>query len=180
MNTPSARNTDVTAKPTTHLLDSIRAVRASIGEGLNDDELTRFLRQTGLPAEAGFAFLSISQEFVTMTVPQQNLANWYPEKGWIVAEKERIARAIAEKYELSLCESPDETSSFRFPSSDSSTVHHHLELTNRWETIIIAHPCYLKVRLFGTTSASRFLSDAKVPLLLGPELLQDLSALYQS
>jgi hypothetical protein len=176
MNTP--RITE--SKPNRHLLDTIGAIRASVGEGLNDDEFTRLLLKRALLTEAGFVFLSLSEGFVTLSVPEQDLASWYPEKGWITAEKERIAGAIAQKYELLLGEPPDETSSFLFPGSDSPNVHHHLELRNRRETIVIAHPHYLKIRLFSATSTGQSVSDARRPVLLGPDLLQDLSVLYQA
>ena len=179
MNNPSAHHADVNDRPGIHLLDTIRAIRAGVGDGLNDDELTRLLRLTLLPGEAGFGFLSFSDGFATLTVPQQDLTNWYPEKGWIVADKERIARAIAEKHQLSLCEPPDETPSSLFPPSDPPNLRHHLELSNRWETVVVAHPYYLKIRLFGATSAILYARLAQSPLQLSSELLQDLSALYQ-
>ncbi len=179
MNNLSPANPEVTAKATPHLLDTIRAIRASVGDGLNDDELTRLLRESALLMEAGFAFLSFSDGYVTLTVPEQDLANWYPESGWIVPEKERIARAIAEKCGLSLCEPPDHGSSLNSPRSEAPAVHHHLELTNRWETVIVAHPQYLKIRLFGAAPSSRYAMNAQTSLSLGPDLLQDLSALYQ-
>ena len=179
MNNPSAPSAQVMSKPSTHLLDAIRATRESVGDGLNDDELTRLLRQTTLPTEEGFAFLSFCSGIVTLSVPHQDLANWYPEQGWIAPEKERNARAIAEKYGLLLGEPPDEPSSFRCPSSAPANIHHHLELRNRWDAIIVVHPNYLKVRMFGVSPESRYVWDAKQPLLLGPDVLQDLSALYQ-
>src|SRR5512137_343436 len=122
---PQAMNTPhiTEAKPNRPLLDTIKAIRASVGDGLNDDELTRLLRQATLLTEAGFGFLSISAGVVTLSVPHQDLASWHPEKGWIVPEKERIARAIAEKHGLSLSEPPDELPSFRFPSSDAASAH---------------------------------------------------------
>jgi hypothetical protein len=180
MKTSNALKTNAICQPSPHLLDTIGAIRASIGDGLNDDELTRLMRQATLLNEAGFSFLSFSHGFVTLTVPHQDLANWYPDKGWIVPEKERIARAIAEKYGLSLCEPPNDTSSPRFLQLESPPAHHHLELVNRRETIIVAHPNYLKVRLLGTRSGSRYLPFVEAPLPLGPDLLHDLSALYQS
>lgn len=179
MNNPSAPNAQVMSERSTHLLDAIRATRESVGDGLNDDELTRLLRQTALPTEAGFSFLSFCSGIVTLSVPHQDLANWHPEKGWIVAEKERLAGAIAEKYGLSLSEPPDESSSFLFPRSEAENIHHHMELRNRWDAIIVAHPNYLKVRMFGASPESRYVWDARTPVLLGPDLLQDLSALYQ-
>lgn len=179
MNNPVAPHPEVVSSPGTHLLDRIAAVRASVGDGLNDDELTRLLQRTGLPTEAGFVFLSFSGGFVTLSVPPQDLVNWYPDKGWIVAAKERVARAIAEKYGLSLCEPPDQSPNFFLPHSDSPTRHHHLELTNQVETVVVAHPQYLKIRLLGATAATRYLRNSQTPLLLGPALLQDLAALYQ-
>jgi len=164
-----------------HLLDVIRAARESVGEGLNDDELTRLLLlDTQLPTEAGFTFLSFSGGVVTLSVPQQDVAKWYPEKGWVAPEKERVARAIAEKYELSLGEPPDLVSSFRFPNSEQVTVHHHLELATRRETVVIAHPRYLKVRIYRDATDGVFGMGTRNPFELGPELLRDLSALYLS
>ncbi len=179
MNNPSAPNAQVISMPSTRLLDTIRATREHVGDGLNDHELTRLLRQTALPTEAGFAFLSICSGIVTLSVPHQDLANWYPEQGWIVAEKESLATAIAEKYGLLLGEPPDEPSSARFPRSDAVNIHHHLELRNRWDAIIVAHPNYLKVRMFGASPECRYVWDAKKPVLLAPDVLHDLSALYQ-
>lgn len=179
MNHPVAPHYEMVLNSSTHLLDRIVAVRASVGDGLNDYEFTRLLQRTALPTEADFVFLSFSDGFATLTVPQQDLANWYPDRGWIVAEKERIARAIAEKHGFSLCEPPDQSSGFLFPRSNPLTTHHHLELTNQVETVVVAHPRYLKIRLFGAAPTARHLGNGQVPLRLAPDLLQDLSALYQ-
>lgn len=179
---PQAMNTPriTESKPTKPLLDTIKAIRATVGDGLNDDELTHLVRQTTLLTEAGFGFLSISGGVVTLSVPHQDLATWHPDDGWITPEKERIARAIAEKHGLSLSEPPDTPSNYLFPCPDEAKVHHHVELSNRWEAIVVAHPHYLKVRMFGATPDSRYAPNAKGPLPLASDLLQDLSALYQS
>ncbi len=170
---------ELSCKSSEHLLDAIRTARESVGEALNDDELTRLLLlDTELPTEAGFTFLSFSGGVVTLSVPQQDLAKWYPEKGWVAPEKEKVARAIAEKYQLALGEPPDLVSSFRFPNSEQAIVHHHLELATRRETVVIAHPRYLKVRIYRDAADGVFGMDARNPFVLGPELLQDLSALY--
>jgi hypothetical protein len=168
------------AAASTHLLDSIRAVRASVGDGLNDDEFTRLLRQAPLPTEAGFAFLSFSAGFATLMVPRQELTHWYPDHGWILESKERVARGIAEKYGLQLAEPPDETAGGLFPRGDLPSRHHHLEFFSDVETVIVAHPRYLKVRLFGAAPQARYLWNGKNPVRFGPELLSDLSALYQT
>ena len=175
MNSGAARPNKI-SKHETHLLDAIREVQARVGDGLNDDELTRLLQKTALPVESGFAFLSYCDSFVTLSVPQQDLAAWYPDKRWIAAEKERVARSIAEKYKLSLCEPPDA----KYLMFDSPNPHHHLELSNRWETVIIVHPEYLKIRLFGSVSASAHAQVVQQPLFLGANLLQALSTFYQA
>jgi hypothetical protein len=176
MNTASSIITSVDSTPGKHLLDSIRAIRAEVGDRLNEDEFTRLLRQTELPIEAEFSFLSYSDRFVTLSVPRQELANWYPEKGWISPAKEKIARAIADKYGLSMCEPPD----MAHPCLDSPNPHHHLELCNHLETIIIVHPQFLKIRLFIATSLTQNARIAQRPLLFGPSLLEDLSGLYKT
>ena len=58
----------------TNLLEAIRAMRESVGEGLNDDEFTRLLLlHEALSSEAGFSFLSFCDGIVTLSVPPQNL-----------------------------------------------------------------------------------------------------------
>ncbi len=180
MNNSTAPTQEGIPTPTASLLDTIKAIRASVGDGLNDDELTRLLRQTGLPTEAGFAFLSFCGGCVTLTVPQQELKNWYPERGWIAPEKETVARALAETHKLSLYEPPDIVSSCLYPQSGAPESHHHLELSNRRETVVVAHPQYLKIRLYGATAGSRSSLDVKGPLPLCPGLLRDLAAIYRA
>jgi hypothetical protein len=180
MNTLDPTKTNTAPKQAANLLETIKAVRATVGDGLNDDELTRLLRQTTLLNEAGFGFLSFSGGFVTLSVPTQDKSQWYPKSGWIAPEKEKLAAAIAAKHGFVLNQPPDEVSSFLFRSPDRPEGHHHLEFCNRWENVVIAHPNYLKVRLLGAGPESRYVAGAKEPLPLGPDLLQDLSALYRT
>ncbi len=165
------------SKTNNHMLEKILAIRSSVGEGLSDDELTRLLRTT-LLSEAGFGFLSYSNGLVTLTVPEQDLKSWYAEQGWITPEKEKAARALAEKYELSLYEPVDRSASFLHPSSGPEVVRHHIELVDRRQAVIVAHPQYLKVRLLGKPPHHRYTWEALSPVLLGPEILQDVSAQY--
>jgi hypothetical protein len=173
MNKPDAAVSGVDA--TKHLLDRIKAIRVEGGDELSEEAFAGILQRTELPAEAGFAFLSYGDRSVTLSVPSQDLKNWYPEKGWILPAKVNIARAIAEKYGLSLYEPPD----MSYPPIDKPNAHHHLELSNRHETIIIAHPEFLKVRLFPATDLFDSGVPAYPPFDLGPHLLEDLSALYK-
>jgi len=180
MKNTNAPKATVNSEPGSDLLETIKGISGSVGEGLTDDELTRLLREIALPTEAGFAFLSFCGGWVTLTVPQQDLANWYPERGWIVPEKEKTAREIAIKYAFSLCEPPDISSSYRSLRGELPAPHHHLELSNRRETIVVAHPRYLKVRLVGMSQPILNVQAAGTPLALSKELLQDLSALYSA
>jgi len=162
------------------LLDTIKAIRAGIGDGLNDNELTRLMRESTLLGEAGFGFVCFCDGYVTLSVPEQDPASWYPEKGWIAPEKEKVAREIACEYGLSLYEPVNAATNFWHPQGDSAPVRHHLELTDRWQTVVVAHPQYLKIRLYGKSSDHRYSWEALYPLPLGPDLLQELSALYSA
>ena len=169
----------MSSKSSGNLLDAIRTARDSVGVGLNDDELTRLLLlDTELPTEAGFAFLSFSGGVVTLSVPKQDLKNWYPDQGWLAPEKEKVARALAEKYGLSLYEPEDTTTSFLHPPSGPEIHRHHIELADRWQALIIAHPHYLKIRLLAKSPHHRNAWGALSPLAVPPEILRDLSALY--
>jgi len=173
MNEPRTVAYEVNPTPVTNLLEAIGAIWDSVGEGLNDNEFTRLLQQLALPTEAGFDFLSFSDGMVMLSVPRQESANWYPEQGWISPEKEKIAQMIARKYDLTLVEPPDVTS-----ACQTANTRHHLEFNGLWDTAIVAHPQYLKVRLIGTVSGSRLARGAWGPLGLARGLLKDLSALY--
>ena len=176
MNNPVTLNSPVVAGQSTDLLEVIKDIKASVGDGLNDDEFTRLLQQSALPTEAGFGFLSYSDRYVTFSVPPQGPAKWYPEKGWIMAKKEKAAREIAQKYGLTLCEPPDAI----FNCYDFAVAHHHLELNSQRENIVVIHPRYLKIRLYVAADAARSARFTQKPLSFGPDLLQDLSALYQA
>jgi len=174
MNTSSAAA--IAPKPiqASHLLQTIREIQSRIGDGLNDSELNCLLQRMDLPAEAGFKFLSYSERVVTFSVPEQDPADWHPENGWIPAEKEGIARTIAEKHNLSLCEPPD----VLYPGNSLPNLHHHLEMCAERETIVVAHPQYLKVRLFMAMDTVRLSRGALRPVPLDLDMLHDLAALY--
>ena len=162
-----------------HLLDTIKGLRTCVGEGLNDVEFTHFLQKASLPAESGFEFLSLSNRFVTLSVPKQDAGTWYRDKGWIVEEKEKRAKEIAQKYGLSLYQPPDAVGSHHVtPQDDSSHPCHHLEMSHEREILIVIHPHYLKVRLSHATGTSHGWNAHKAAQL-GPELLKDLATLYQ-
>ena len=150
-----------------NLLGRIISLRTTVGDGLNDEELTRLLHQEALPSEEGFTFVSLCEGYATFDVPPQNPAKWYPENGWIAPAKEANARAIAEKLGLLLCEPPDERLTFRPPGSE---VHHHLEMAHQSESVVIVHPRYLKIHLFDIASQR--------PVPLPVNLLERLAALY--
>ena len=163
---------------TKHLLDSIRTTWASVGNALNDVELTSFFREAKLPGEAGFAFLSFSCGHVTLTVPRQNPDDWYATKGWITPGKERIAKEVAQKYGYQLYE-PFDDSLVLYPEAATSVIHHHLALSDQRQTVIVAHPLFLKICLVGKSPCHTYERKGQFPLPLGPDLLKDLSTLYE-
>jgi len=168
MNNKSSNSTDImTDLTTSNLLETITSLRMAVGDGLNDEELTRLFLQELFPSEEGFTFVYMYKGVATFRVPPQDLLKWYPETGWITPAKEAIARSIAQDYGFSLYEPPDEK--FTFIPAESEG-HHHLELTRGSETIVIAHPRYLKIRLFN--------SESHRPLKLPKDLLERLAALY--
>jgi hypothetical protein len=152
------------------LLWRIVCLRTIVGDGLNDEELTGLLRQEALLPEDGFTFVSLSEGCATFNVPPQEPAKWYRENGLITPEKETIAEVVAEKCGLSLYEPPDESLPSQSPEFGSSRMFHHLALTDDSETIVVAHPHYLKIRLFGFVD--------KRPLRLRRNILEQLAALY--
>lgn len=171
-------NTIIRAMPETHLLATIKAIQANVGDGLNDQELTLLLQNSHLPTEAGFGFLGYCDRFVMLSVPAQDPADWYRDKGWVTKEKERIARTIAQKHGLTLYEPPDAEFIYVSSGSNAPQPHHHLEMSHNGETAIVVHPRYLKIRLYRITGTTMHVRHPQAPLALGPDLLQDLSALY--
>jgi hypothetical protein len=161
------------------LLSRIVSLRKIVGDGLSDEELTCLLREEALLAEDGFTFVSLSDGCGTFSVPPQDLAKWYCKNGLITPEKEATARVIAEKCGLSLYEPPDECRPGQYPEIGPSRMVHHLQLTNDLETIAVAHPHYLKIRLFASAEKRPFsLREDIRPLHLPTDLLGQLAALY--
>jgi hypothetical protein len=139
----------------------------AVGDGLTDEELTRLFLQEVFPSEDGFTFVCLRKGWATFRVPPQNFMRWYPETGWISPAKEAIAGSIAQDYGLSLSEPPDE----KCPISPvDSEGRHHLEMSHETETVLIAHPRYLKIRLFD--------SETHRPLPSPKDLLERLAGLY--
>jgi len=166
-----------TQEEPTQLLGAIKSIWASVGNVLNDYELSCFLQKMALPSEAGFAFLSFSSGYVTLTVPRQNLENWYAAKGWITPQKEKIAKNIAKKYGLLLYE-PFDDSLVLYPEVVSPVTHHHLALSDERQSVIVAHPLFLKICLYGSPPGYVYSPNQRLPLPLGPNLLKDISPLY--
>jgi len=180
-------------KQTPSLLETIRRIRARARDALGEDELTFFLQRWDLPEEEGFAFLCFRDGCVTLAVPTQyqtsritkacefasgsvifsapaqDKTSRHPRSEWITPAREKIAAELARKHGLFVCEPPDAPPAF-VPSGAWET-HHHLRLSNRKETIVIAYPEFLKIRLYAT--------GKNLDLHHAPDLLKDLSALYR-
>ncbi len=160
---------EVSASRPPSLLETICHLREQTGDGLEDDELSFLIRKRNLPSEAGFSFLCLHDGCVTLAVPEQDENAWHPApRGFISLQKESVAAGVAKKHQLALYEPPDLPSATFAPRA--SEAHHHIQLADRTETLVIAHPAFLKVRLYS--------SKTKLPIPLSPDLLDDLSALY--
>jgi hypothetical protein len=162
-----------------HLLETIKWLCARFGDSVTDDELTELLRQTALPTEAGFAFLRFSDGCVTLAVPPQNVSDWYAQSGSFAPLKRWIARIIAQKHGLSVQETIQDASKPLLPPTEVPNVHNHLELNDPSETLVVAHPRFLKVRVFESGLADRDDPDSNKIVPLPPDLLTDLSLLYE-
>jgi hypothetical protein len=152
------------------LLGLIRQSRQTVSSGLADEEFTFFLLKKKLPTEAGFEFLCFHDGCVSLTVPPQDDRCWHPSTGWVSAVKEKLAEAFARKHRLTVSEPPDSSLLFLLP--DGAKLNHHLRFSDRRETVVIAHPEYLKIRLYS--------SDKNLMLPLAQDLLSDLAALYRN
>ena len=165
----SAGAAELPPQQTQSLLETIRRIRARAGDALADDELTFFLQRWDLPEEEGFTFLCFHDGCVTLAVPAQDQSTRHPRSTWITPARERIAAELARKHGLFVCEPPDAPPAF--VASSAWETNHHLRLSNRKETIVIAYPEFLKIRLYAT--------GRHLDLHLPPDLLKDLSALYR-
>jgi hypothetical protein len=145
---------------------------------LDDQELTQLLHLQRLAPQHGFGFVSFSDRFVTLSVPPQRLRDWYPENGWISPEKEILARQIATRHDFSFCEPVDYLPGLA--QTDVENIRHHIEFGSAQETIVVAHPFYLKVRLFSLEVTMLHIRDFERPLELHPDLLADLALLFQA
>lgn len=176
MKTSATVNVSVDSKSSPRLLDIILNYRFGIGDGLTDEEFSRFLKEAKLPAERGFSFLCYCGGFVTFSVPQQRELDWYTPDGRIQMAKENIARDLAQKHELFLYEPPDLVIRW----CHMSNPHHHLQFNNELGPVVVAHPQYAKVRLIEPTGPTRFAGGMMRTVSLGPDVLSELATLYGS
>jgi hypothetical protein len=153
-------------------LDQLLQLKSSVGDGLNDHEFTRLALATLPAALTGFSFLCFSDLFVTLAVPPQNLEKWCAPPRWIAEGKEELARKIAEDFHLMVCEPPDQLSYIIAPRD----AHHHLEFVTLSETVAVAHPLYIKLRLFSQTTKCFNRSREVLPPIV--PLFREIAQLY--
>ena len=157
------------------LISAAMRLRCSIGDGLNDFEFTEFIKSRLAPSSDGFGVLSFSEGCLTLSVPPQNSANWYGDKCAIAQPKEDAARAIADRHQLALCEPPDKL----VYGSPGPNAHRHLEFANRWNTVAVAHPLYLKLRVCSGGEHHDAPVDSEAAITQCARLLGDLTVLYR-
>jgi hypothetical protein len=157
------------------LVSAAMHLRCSIGDGLNDFEFTEFIKSRLPSSSDGFGILSFSEGCLTLSVPEQQPANWYGEKCAIARPKEDSARAIADRHQLTLCEPPDKL----VYGSPGPGAHRHLEFANRWNTVAVAHPLYLKLRVCSGGEHHDAPVDSEAAMERSAGLLRELTALYR-
>ena len=143
------------------LLQTIRALRESIGTSVNDAELTALIKVNGNIIESGFRFLTFYNNYTLFDVPKQDISKWYKENKWLSEEKEQILGLIAGRLGLRIVEPPD------YPKMDLSDTHHHFELHSGTQKVIIVHPKFLKILV------------TDYPVFPEQDILSQLSSLYE-
>jgi hypothetical protein len=167
---------DVASDIQVDLLTELMHLKAGVGDGLNEVELTEFLKsRLPAPDENGFRFLCLSGGCVTFGVPPQNRATWYGESCTLAAEKEALAHKIAEAHHLTLCEPPDRL----VYGSPGPGDHRHLEFANRWRSVAVTHPFYVKLRVCGGGEHETVTPGSEAAIAQCAALLRDLAALYR-
>ena len=158
------------------LVSELMHLRASIGDGLSEVELTEFLKaRLPAPDQNGFRFLCLSNGCVTFGVPPQEVASWYGEHCTIAPSKESVARRIADAHHLTLCEPPDRL----LYGSPGPGDHRHLEFANRWRSVAVAHPHYVKLRVCGGGEHENVTPGSEAAIAQCSALLHDLAVLYR-
>jgi hypothetical protein len=127
-------------------------LRRSVGDSLTDAQFTEIAARILPRQSGGFAFGCYSDGCIILNVPKQDLGKWYSAGRWISAAKEEVARRIAERFELALCEPPDRRDYIIPPAS----AHHHVELIKGSESMVVAHPLFLKIRVFSESPMKHF------------------------
>ena len=157
------------------LVSAAMHLRCSIGDGLNDFEFTEFIKSRLPSSNDGFGILSFSEGCLTLSVPPQDPTNWYGDKCAIARPKEDRARTIADRHQLTLCEPPDKL----VYGSPGPNAHRHLEFANRWNTVAVAHPLYLKLRVCSGGEHHDAPVDSEAAISQCARLLGDLTVLYR-
>lgn len=151
----------MTTKPSVLLI--IRAMINNVRSHLKEDALSDLIHlEGGELMEHGFRFLRLSDGFAVFATPPQDRSRWYRQGGWPCPEKEAAAASIARKYGLEISEPPDAS------ALSGAETHHHCEFHRARQTLIVAHPRYLKILV------------PERPVIAEETLLADLAALYQS
>ena len=156
------------------LVTQVMRLRACVGDGLNDFEFTALAKSKLSADKNGFQMLSLIEGNLTLNVPQQDVVKWYGDKCAIALTQEERARQIAERHQLTMCEPPDKL----VYGSPGPGVHRHLEFANRWRTVAVAHPLYLKLRICGGGDHEDVPAESAAAIAQCERLMADLTTLY--
>ena len=156
------------------LVRQVMRLRACIGDGLNDFEFTEFAKTKLAADKSGFQVLAFIDGSLTFVVPPQDLTKWYGEKCAVAPKQEVRAREIAQRHQLTLCEPPDKL----VYGAPGPGVHRHFDFANRWRTVAVAHPLYLKLRVCGGGDHEDVPAESEAAITQCERLMTDLATLY--
>ncbi len=171
----TTRQISPTINTVADLVSAAMRLRCNIGDGLNDFEFSEFIKSRLAPTKDGFGILCFSEGCLTLSVPPQNSANWYGDNCAIAHPKEDVARAIAGRHQLTMCEPPDKL----VYGSPGPGAHRHLEFANRWNTVAVAHPLYIKLRVCSGGGHHDAPVDSEAAIAQCTRLMDELTELYQ-
>lgn len=160
--------------PVPNLVAEAMQLKTLVGDGLDDSELTELLKSKLSPVD-GFRILCFSHGKLTLGVPAQGGTGWFGSTGTIAPAKEAVARTIADQHRLTLCEPPDKL----VYGSPRPGAHRHLEFANRWRTVAVAHPLYIKLRVCGGGEHENVPVESEAAIAQCATLFRDLAALYR-
>ena len=115
---------------------------------------------------------------MALSVPEQDLAEWYEGNGSISSVKKWLAALIGEQHKLSVKEMALVRPDCLLTTGESTSTHSCLVFIHDFQAMVVASPVALKVRMLEASSA-RTSWDSTEPPPEWSHLLPDFSLLFE-